>query len=123
MTPKPKPKRTGTRPAARRKSAARRGRKRAGAAAGVLVRGGGMDTHGPAAAPVGSPGGMEDWDTLVADSAVFGRCAANAAERHVVLDHAISNVWAAEDIGTIRRVESNGRCMWVMWRRTSAPPL
>src|SRR6185436_2400940 len=68
--------------------------------------------------------GAENWDTSVSDTVVLpGRCAANAEERHVVLDHAVSNVWAAEDIGMIHRVESNGRCMWVMWRRSSVPPL
>jgi len=61
----------------------------------------------------------------VGDTVVLGpgRCAANAAERHVVLDHAVSNIWATEDIGMIQRVESNGRCMWVMWRRTSVTPI
>src|SRR5689334_21266320 len=72
----------------------------------------------PVSAAAAPPNGVnaENWDASVSDTTVLGgRCAANAAERHVVLDHAVSNVWAAEDIGTIRRVESNGRCMWVMW--------
>jgi hypothetical protein len=76
-----------------------------------------------AAAAAPAPGG-ENWDASVSDTVVLpGRCATNAEQRHVVLDHAVSNVWAAEDIGMIHRVESNGRCMWVMWRGSSVPPL
>ncbi|HKX62718.1 MAG TPA: hypothetical protein VJS65_12750 [Verrucomicrobiae bacterium] len=79
----------------------------------------------PSAAAAGAAGIGENWDGAVGDTVVLGpgRCAANAAERHVVLDHAVSNSWATEDIGMIQRVESNGRCMWVMWRRTSVTPI
>jgi hypothetical protein len=64
------------------------------------------------------------WDREFDDNNVPGlnRPASNGYERHLALEHAIGNVWATEDISAIRRIESGGRFLWVMWRRSSRPP-
>ena len=66
------------------------------------------------------PGGDDEF--LDSNVPGLGRNATNAYERHVALDHAVTGVWAAEDISAIRRVESTGSYKWVMWRRGSLPP-
>ena len=60
-----------------------------------------------------------NWDGELSDSPV---CASTAQERRQTLDDALNGIWAAEDITLIQRIESEGRCMWVMWRRGSVPP-
>lgn len=74
-----------------------------------------------AALPVASvpPRGREFLDSNVPG---LGHDATNAFERHVALDHVVTNVWATEDITMIRRVESAGAFKWVMWRRSDIPP-
>ena len=75
-------------------------------------------------APAAALDAAPPWDREVDDSNVPGlnRPATNAFERHLALDHAVATIWITEDIGMIRRVESGGRFLWVMWRRTTLPP-
>ena len=64
------------------------------------------------------------WDAQVDDNNVPGlnRPATTPPERHMALTHAVVNVWTTADIGTIRRIESEGRSLWVMWERTTVLP-
>lgn len=66
------------------------------------------------------PGGDDEF--LDSNVLSHGQNATSAYERHVALDHVVTNVWATEDITMIRRVESTGSYKWVMWRRGSLPP-
>ena len=90
---------------------------RAGLRAGVRGDVRGLD------APSSAPGAVP-WDREFDDNNVPGlnRPAGNGFERHLALEHAIGNVWTTEDISAIRRVESGGRFLWVMWRRATLPP-
>ena len=65
---------------------------------------------------------LPPWDGEVSDTEVdtLNRCAKTPEERRLTLDYAV-NAWAAEDISMIRRVESQDRCLWVMWRRSTLP--
>jgi hypothetical protein len=83
------------------------------------VRGGARDLDAPASSISDVP-----WDREFDDNNVPGlnRPALNGFERHLALEHAIGNVWTTEDISAVRRVESGGRFLWVMWRRATVPP-
>jgi hypothetical protein len=66
---------------------------------------------------------LPPWDREISDTASpLNGCAEAAQDRRTALDHALNGSWAAEDISMIRRVESEGRCLWVMWRYPTLPP-
>jgi hypothetical protein len=69
-----------------------------------------------------TPALLPPWDGEVSDTASLPQCAQTAQDRRAALDHALNGPWAAEDISMIRRVESEGRCLWVMWRLSTLPP-
>lgn len=55
------------------------------------------------------------------DINVIGHPAVDDAERRSVLEHAVTSVWP-DDVSLIQRVETQGRAMWVMWKRNIVPP-
>ncbi len=63
------------------------------------------------------------WDNEVSDTASLGHPAQTPEERREALDHALNGPWAAEDISAIRRVESEGRYLWVLWRYSTVSPV
>jgi len=75
----------------------------------------------PKAPPI-VPSPLPHWDRELTDKVVINKCAETPQELRQTLDHAVNNTWSAEDITMIRRVESEKRCMWVMWRRKTLPP-
>ncbi|MBL9174745.1 MAG: hypothetical protein JNL10_14505 [Verrucomicrobiales bacterium] len=77
-----------------------------------------LDAVGPAGSVRGGFGdGAPDDQLLDVNVPGLGHNAANAMERHLALEHAVSNVWAVEDISVLRRMEDAESGKWVMWRR------
>ena len=74
-----------------------------------------------AGAPLAAAAGPLPPDDKCMDINVIGHPAGDDAERRSVLEHAVTSVWP-DDVSLIQRVESQGRAMWVMWKRGTVPP-
>ncbi|MFO1458118.1 MAG: hypothetical protein U1G08_01825 [Verrucomicrobiota bacterium] len=61
--------------------------------------------------------GAPDAQLLDVNVPGLSRNAVDAGERHQALEHAVTGVWAVEDIAALQRDESSESFKWVMWRR------